>query len=185
MIPPDEPGGARTGAPDDRDDAPEGRGGAPDDRAGGVDDHDDGADGYDEMGDDRVVWYLNRTLAVLRARKPFHTWLLRNWDEAEALTLAELRERPTALLVPPFEEEVDVRQWIFHNAVGLLHVALQDWFVPDDLWPQLLDGSVLNRWFDLELIEYTWDLVDGPLTSEPAGTPDILHALDEEDFAPA
>lgn len=152
-------------------------------------------DDFDEIGatDDigeadpgnREVWFLNRTLSMLRARKPFLTWLLRSWDDADGLTLADLRSRPTAVLVPPFEEEFEVREWILDNASTLVQVALQDWFVPPEIWPDELDAAVLGRWFEIELVECVWDLVDGYLTSDPDGDSVLLQELDEGDFASA
>lgn len=133
----------------------------------------------------REVWFLNRNLVLLRARRPFLTWLLRKWDDARGLTLAELRARPTALLVPPFEDEASVWDWLEDHAFAFGHVALQDWFVPPELWPPDLDFEVLERWFDIELVECLWDMVDGELTSDPEGEPHILQELDEGDFASA
>ncbi len=152
------------------------------------------SDDFDELGPDdlddggpvnREVWFLNRTLSMMRARKPFLTWMLKSWDDAEGLTLADLRARPTAVLVPPFEEEIQVREWILDNAATLIQVALQDWFVPPELWPDELGTEVLGRWFELELVECVWDLVDGYLTSDPDGDSVLLQELDEEDFASA
>lgn len=143
----------------------------------------DSTDGGSES--PREVWFLNRTLSMMRARKPFLTWMLRSWGDAEGLTLADLRSRPTAVLVPPFEEEFEVRDWIVDNASALVQVALQDWFVPPELWPEVLDADTLTRWFDLELVECVWDLVDGYLTSDPEGESVLLQELDEEDFASA
>jgi hypothetical protein len=149
----------------------------------------DELDGFDGLGDGsespREVWFLNRTLSMMRARKPFLTWMLRTWEDADGLTLADLRSRPTAVLVPPFEEELEVREWILDNAAALIQVALQDWFVPPPLWPDELDADRLARWFELELVECVWDLVDGYLTSDPDGESVLLRELDEEDFAPA
>lgn len=133
----------------------------------------------------REVWFLNRNLAVLRARAPVVTWLRRRWPEGPELSLASLKERPAALLIPPFEHVEDAWSWCRDNAPAFVHVALQNWFVPPELWPEDPDWDLVARWFHVELVECLWDLVDEELTSDPDGGVDILEGLEDDDFAEA
>jgi hypothetical protein len=133
----------------------------------------------------REVWFLNRNMALLRARRPVQTWLTRAWPDGPELTLRALRGRPAALLIPPFEDLDDAWDWCQDNAGAFVQVALQNWFVPPELWPAGADWDMVERWFDIELVECLWDLVDEELSSDPEGSVGILDELDDEDFAEA
>ena len=53
----------------------------------------------------------------------------------------------------------------------MFEIALDSWYTEPALWPKNRDWKEFNRWFNMELIDVAWDLVNQPLSSEPPQGP--------------
>ncbi len=124
--------------------------------------------GFTPPADDREIWYVNRMLVILRPRQPFVVWAnrLREEDEPE-ITLDELREDPTSFLIPQFEFMEDAVGWVRENYDLLFETQLWQWTTERHLWPVDRSWEVFQEWFDVELLASPWDVVAGPIHSDP------------------
>jgi hypothetical protein len=120
-----------------------------------------------EQGGDAEIWFINRGVVVLRPREPFVEWALALHGEAGLMTAAEIRSDATAYLIPDFEYSSEAYQWLEENHELFFALELAGWQEDTALWPADRGWSVFQEWFDVELIDTAWDLVDEPLTSDP------------------
>lgn len=114
----------------------------------------------------REIWYLNRHLVVLRPRRPFIDWV-RDHDPGDPLPDDEVAQAREAFLMPPFDLLEDSWAWIEENATLLFEMALDGWYTDPEMWPRRRDFDGLREWFDVEVIDVLWDMVDAPLSSDP------------------
>jgi hypothetical protein len=114
------------------------------------------------------IWFINRGVVVLRPREPFTEWVLGAEEDASPLTAADVRSDSTAYLIPDFEYSSEAWAWIEENFALLFDMELSGWHPDPSAWPEDRDWEMFRGWFDVELIDTAWDLVDEPLSSDPA-----------------
>ena len=84
------------------------------------------------------------------------TQLYINWAQSlprpiEDLTLAELRENCTALLLPPVIDLQEADIYIRKLWPVLFEQELESWATNEALWPEQRDYDMFCRWFDVEV----------------------------------
>lgn len=115
----------------------------------------------------REIGYANRSLLVLRPRRPMIEWV-QGCDPEHPASEAEIARASEAMMIPVFESPDEATGWLEENADALFEVALGAWYADPELWPERRDWAALQEWFDLELIDVLWDVVDAPLASDPS-----------------
>jgi hypothetical protein len=118
----------------------------------------------------RQIGWANRSLVILRPRPPLVAWV-RRCDPSTPIPAAEVAGATEALMIPAFDLTEDAWAWIEENADILFEVALESWYTDPDLWPDRRDFAALREWFEVELVDVVWDVVDAPLTSDPEVPP--------------
>jgi hypothetical protein len=139
-------------------------------------------DGYES---DREVWFINRSLVVLRPRQQLVAWVNGVTGGRPELTLAEARKSPTALLIPSFDYLNESAEWMRANSRSMLQVALGEWVRDPAVWPPDLNWSTLAKWFEVESIDAAWDRVDEDLHSDIDRDMRELDEVDERAAAAA
>ncbi len=119
-----------------------------------------------ESGDE--VWFLNRTVVVVRHREPFRDWA-RNVEEGAAEAYDSGGGWADAYLIPEFDMEEEAWEWLQLEYSTIFEIELGAWYEDPEKWPEDRTWDQFRDWFDLELIETAWDLVDEPLSSTPPG----------------
>lgn len=110
-----------------------------------------------------AVWFINRAVVVLRHREPFAAWARSvHTDEDDGY-----EPWSEAFLVPEFEDEEETSAWIEAHVELFFEIQLDAWVTDRDAWPRERTWEVFREWFDIEVIEMAWDLVDAPLSSRP------------------
>jgi hypothetical protein len=115
----------------------------------------------------REIWFLNRGLVVVRAKRPYVTWANNVDGSSVTLSLAEARGRPDAYLIPEFENPDESLEWLRENCSMIFDLELDAWHTDRAGWPADRSWKVFKAWFDFEMVEITWDLIDEPLSSDP------------------
>ena len=115
--------------------------------------------------DDREIWFLNRGLVLLRPKQLFVDWV-RDSDPGTPVSEEVAWKAIEAFLIPQFDRTPDSHTWTHDNFELMFEIALDSWFTDPSLWPEPRDWETFNRWFNVELVDMAWDLVDEPLTSE-------------------
>jgi len=126
--------------------------------------------GTNGRGRGKEIWFLNRGLVILRPRQPFVDWV-READPGDPVPEEVVRESVSAFLIPDFDMTADSHAWIRENFELLFEIQLNEWYTDPAMWPSERDWETYREWFDVELIEVAWDLIDAPLSSDPPNDP--------------
>jgi hypothetical protein len=111
---------------------------------------------------------LNRTAVTVTGAQPYIDWT-RNTDADFArgtITVARARTYGTAYLLPEFELEEDVQEWVEENAALLFEFQLAAWTEDESAWPSPRDLKTFRAWFRVEVHNVVIDAGDEDLEGE-------------------
>jgi hypothetical protein len=105
---------------------------------------------------------LNRMAALVRPKKPFLNWVISTpeLDVSDSMTLDQLREDCTILLVPDLYSPEDVQAWLHSRKPEIFELELEGWTDDEGLWPQDRSAEIFDQWFDLEIHSFVFDMAD-------------------------
>src|ERR1044071_5735349 len=98
---------------------------------------------------------VNRTAVTVVGAQPFIDWT-RNTDAdankgAVTVTVARAKTFGSAYLLPEFELEEDVEEWIEENASWLFEFQLASWTDDETTWPAGRDLKMFREWFRVDI----------------------------------
>lgn len=111
---------------------------------------------------------LNRTAVSVVARQPYIDWTRRHGADASKglLTVARVKPYGTVILLPEFELEEDVQEWIEENALWLFEFQLSSWTAEESTWPQTRDFRAFREWFRVDIHATVIDEAEDEIESE-------------------
>lgn len=126
---------------------------------------------------------VNRTVVVLKPKRPFLDWI-NDQDDAPSspVTLTELQQDCTALLTPMFDNNEEALAFLESRKVQLLEQELAAWYRDPTLWPIPRTADLFDRWIQLEVHSMVFDLLDEAITKEDVSDPMTEPIMDLETF---
>ena len=111
---------------------------------------------------------VNRTAVSIVGAQPYVDWTRKNDADADKGMLTVVRARPygTAYLLPEFELEEDVQEWIEENAGWMFEFALSAWTEDESTWPQTRDIQAFREWFRIDIHAVVVDVGDDEIEGE-------------------
>jgi hypothetical protein len=111
---------------------------------------------------------INRTAITLVGAEPYVEWTrTRDADfNKGALTVARTKTYGTALLLPEFEFEEDLQDWVEENAVWLFEFQLAAWTEDETAWPAVRDLKTFREWFRVDVHSVVIDAGDDDIEGE-------------------
>jgi len=111
---------------------------------------------------------VNRTAVSIVGAGPFVEWMRRHGADADKGTLTVARAKPfgTALLLPEFELEEDVQEWVEENAAWLFEFQLSAWTEDESAWPSPRDLKTFREWFRVDIHSVVVDMGDDDIEGE-------------------
>jgi hypothetical protein len=107
---------------------------------------------------------INRSLIVVKPKKPFLDWLNSVEPDDDDLQLEDINDDPTAYLVPQIIMEGEQEGIIDWCADFVFEQELWSWYTDEDLWPVGRNAAMFREWFDVESHSMVNDVVgDIPL----------------------
>ena len=96
---------------------------------------------------------VNRTAVSVTGAQPYVDWTHQTVQDAVRGTLTVGRARPygTAVLLPEFELEEDLRDWVEENATWLFELQLAAWTDDEASWPPTRDLETFRLWFRVDI----------------------------------
>src|SRR5579864_3407336 len=111
---------------------------------------------------------INRTAVSVSAGDPFIEWTRQTDSDAERGQLTVRRAKPygSAFLLPEFELEEDVQEWVEENAAWIFEVQLASWTEDESLWPAPRDLATFRKWFRIDVHSVVVDVADDDIEGE-------------------
>ena len=108
---------------------------------------------------------VNRSLLIVRAKKPFLDWL-HSLPDPVVVTLAEVNRDNTVYLRPESENDDEQKEILKQVFDLIFEEQLTGWWQDDRDWPSNRSFEVFTDWFDVEFHSLVLDLADEPLMRE-------------------
>lgn len=112
---------------------------------------------------------VNRGVAVIKPREPFLDWVNRNPDFSPPVTMEEVQQDCTVLLVPDLGSPEAVLDFVAPLKPGLLEMELEGWNRDSTAWPAERTSAQFDAWFTLEVHSMVWDTSADPIVKEGVG----------------
>jgi hypothetical protein len=111
---------------------------------------------------------VNRTAVSIVGARPYVEWTERTDADINkgTLTVARSQLYGTAFLLPEFELEEDVREWVEENAGWLFEFQLSAWTEDESLWPAERDLKRFREWFRVDIHNVVVDAGDDDIEGE-------------------
>jgi hypothetical protein len=105
---------------------------------------------------------INRTAITIVGAKPYVDWTLQ--EEADVnkgtLTVARAKTYGSAFLLPEFELEEDLQEWVEENVAWLFEFQLAAWTEDESSWPATRDLKTFRQWFRIDVHSVVVDVPD-------------------------
>ena len=111
---------------------------------------------------------VNRTAISLVGDKPFVDWTHGHDADANRGALTVVRAKPygTVILLPEFELEEDIQEWVEDNVSWLFELQLSSWTDDESSWPADRDLKVFREWFHIEIHSVVVDAGEDDIEGE-------------------
>ena len=111
------------------------------------------------------MYEINRTIAIIKPKQPYLDWA-RTVSDPIDISLQELRQDCTAVLLPDVDTDAEAEAVVHLIAAELFGIELAAWDVQEDAWPVPRDAATFRAWFDVELHSLILDSVQAPIRRE-------------------
>jgi hypothetical protein len=111
---------------------------------------------------------VNRTAVTVIGAQPYVDWTLaRDADFAQGqLIVARTKPHGTAYLLPEFEQEEDLHEWVEENFMWLFEFQLSAWTEDETAWPENRDLATFRHWFRIDIHSVVVDAGDDDIEGE-------------------
>lgn len=111
---------------------------------------------------------VNRTAVSIVGAQPYIDWTLKKESDANkgTLTVARARTYGTVVLLPEFELEEDLQEWVEENAAWLFEFQLAAWTEDETAWPTPRDLKTFREWFRIDVHNLVVDAGDDDIEGE-------------------
>jgi hypothetical protein len=111
---------------------------------------------------------VNRTAVTITGAQPYIDWM-RDTDadfNKGAITVPRAKAYGSAFLLPEFELEEDLTEWVEDNAVWLFEFQLAAWTEHEASWPPTRDLAAFRDWFRIDIHSVVVDMGDDDIEGE-------------------
>lgn len=111
---------------------------------------------------------LNRTAVTIVGAQPYTDWTrARDADfNKGALTVPRAKAYGSAFLLPEFDLEEDLQEWVEENFAWLFEFQLSAWTEDESAWPATRDLKTFREWFRVDIHSVVVDVGDDDIDGE-------------------
>src|SRR5918996_69771 len=122
---------------------------------------------------------INRTAVTILGAQPYTDWTrTRDADfpsarptsgsarEAPSMLVAPTKAYGSAYLLPEFESEADLLEWVEDNYSWLFEFQLSAWTEDESAWPKNRDLKTFREWFRIDVHSVVVDVGDNDIEGE-------------------
>jgi hypothetical protein len=103
---------------------------------------------------------VRRSAIVLKPKQPFKDWLI-SMDPAEKNY--ELAKESDIYLLPDFEYDKQVENWLKKNFDQIFCDQMNNWYMDETVWVKNRTFKLFKDWFDYSIHTMIWDTMDEPI----------------------
>jgi hypothetical protein len=107
---------------------------------------------------------VNRTAVTLVGAQPYLDWTRqRDSDFAKGalvVTIPQTKSYGAVFLLPEFEQEEDLLEWVEDNYSWLFEFQLSAWTEDESAWPTNRDLKMFREWFRVDVHSVVVDVGD-------------------------
>jgi hypothetical protein len=111
---------------------------------------------------------VNRIAVTIVGAQPYIDWM-RDTDadfNRGAVTVQRSKAYGSAFLLPEFELEESVQEWVEENATWLFEFQLAAWTDNESRWPAERDLKAFRAWFRVDIHSVVVDVADDDIEGE-------------------
>ena len=111
---------------------------------------------------------VNRMAVSVVGVDPFVEWMRSRDADFKTGTVTVVRARPfgTTYLLPEFDDESDVQEWVEDNHSWLFEYQLSTWTEDESAWPEVRDLRAFREWFRVDIHTTVVDVGDDDIEGE-------------------
>ena len=111
---------------------------------------------------------INRTAITITGAQAYVDWTRsRDADFNQGqLTVARTKAYGSAFLLPEFDQEEDLQEWVEENFAWLFEFQLSAWTEDETAWPAVRDLKTFREWFRIEISSVVVDVADDDVEGE-------------------
>ena len=111
---------------------------------------------------------LNRTAVTVTGAQPYLEWMRHHDADQDKghLTVARAKTYGAAYLLPEFELEEEVQEWVEDNAGWIFELQLSAWTDDESAWPATRDLKTFREWFRVDIHSVVVDMADDEILGE-------------------
>jgi hypothetical protein len=113
---------------------------------------------------------VNRTAMSVVGAQPFIDWTdSRDADFAKgalAVSVARTKTYGTAILLPEFDDEADLLEWVEENYGWLFEFQLSAWTEDESAWPAERTLKMFRQWFRVDIHTVVIDVGEDDIEGE-------------------
>jgi hypothetical protein len=99
---------------------------------------------------------IDRIALIIRPTQKFIDWLVSITAE-ESLLNDHIGQDPTVVLIPIFESDEELTDYINENCRKWMEFEFASWCMHEKDWPEGRDGETFQEYFDLEILSLVVD----------------------------
>ena len=111
---------------------------------------------------------INRTAVTIVGAKPYLDWTRRHDADVNrgTLTVARAKTFGSAFLLPEFDLEEDLQEWVEDNATWIFDFQLSAWTENESTWPAMRDLKTFRQWFRVDIHSVVVDVGNDDIEGE-------------------
>jgi len=113
---------------------------------------------------------VNRTAVTITGAQPYIDWMKQtdaNFAKGGvAVVVPRTKAYGSAFLLPEFDIEVDLQEWVEENAAWLFDFQLSAWTEDESAWPATRDLKTFKEWFRVDIHSVVVDVGDDDIEGE-------------------
>ena len=109
---------------------------------------------------------IDRSVAVLKPKKPLIDWLNALPDTDQHFSLSELQADCTVLLVPEYDSDQEALKFIKKIYKDIFERGWIHMYTDPNYWPLKRDYKTFVQWFEIELHSEVFDCVNKEIIKE-------------------
>ena len=111
---------------------------------------------------------VNRTAVTIIGAQPYIDWMRATDADFNkgAITVQPAKAYGAAFLLPEFELEESLQEWVEENATWLFEFQLAAWTDNEASWPAARDLKAFRAWFRIDVHSVVVDVADDDIEGE-------------------